>query len=198
MVKRGKYTSRKNIMEMMSLDVYLSSLQDNQYRKIAKQITPKKKVVSPLMSWEYFMMSYANSLEGIRRSKDIAAVKSLQTTHQWQEDPTTFLSTNFDALVLTDSNLVIEWVNPGFTDMTGYSADFAVGKTPRFLQGEKTSEETRRHIRESIRLERPFKASVVNYRKDRGEYHCEINVFPLKSAGGKVSHFLALETEVAA
>ena len=182
----------------MSLDIYLSSLPDNQYRKIAKQITPKKKVKSPLMSWEYFMMSYANSIEGIQRSKDMASLKSLQSTHQWQEDPANILSHEFDALVLTDSKLVIEWVNPGFTDMTGYSSEFAIGKTPRFLQGKKTSEETRRHIREHIRLARPFKATVVNYRKDRGEYQCEINVFPLKSASGKVSHFLALETEVAA
>jgi PAS domain S-box-containing protein len=198
MVKRGKYRSRKNILEMMSLDVYLSSLPDKQYQEIAKQISPKKKVVSPLMSWEYFMMSYANSLEGICRSKDLSSMKSLQSTHQWKEDPSALLSAGFDALVLTDSNLVIEWVNPGFTDMTGYSADFAIGKTPRFLQGEKTSQETRKYIRENIQMKRPFKAAVVNYREDGLEYHCELNVFPLTSQNGEVSHFLALETELAA
>ncbi|MFK7787310.1 MAG: PAS domain-containing protein [Crocinitomicaceae bacterium] len=197
-MKKGTHTSGKNISEMMSLDLYLNSLPEDQYQKISKSLISNKRANTPLISWEYFMMSYSKNIEQIQRSNDVEAIQSLQMKHQWQEDLPTLLDADFDAIVLTNADLVIEWVNPGFTDMTGYSSGFAIGKTPLFLQGEKTSMETRKHIRESIKMERSFKASVVNYRKDQLEYDCEIQVFPLRSENGELSHFLALETELRA
>lgn len=195
-MKKEKYTSKENLSSMMSLDIYLNSLSQDEYQKVVSQIHPQKKAVSPLMSWEYFMMSYSSTIEHIKRSKDVSALESLRVSHQWQEDPAGLLTSKIEGLVLTNSNLVIEWVNPGFTDMTGYSSGEAIGKTPRFLQGENTSEKTRKRIREHIKMKRSFKESIINYRKNREEYMCEIHVFPLKSNTGKVSHFLALEKEV--
>jgi len=195
-MKKEKHTSRESLLDMMGLDIYLNSLSKAEYHKVADQLTTRKQVISPLISWEYFMISYKNNIQAIKRSRSIAAMRSLQITHQWEDDPTDLLTSPFEGLVLTNSDLVIEWVNAGFTEMTGYSSNFSLGKTPRFLQGKNTSNEARKRIRKHIKANRPFKESIINYRKNGEEYRCQIEVFPLKSKAGVTSHFLALETEI--
>ena len=57
---------------------------------------------------------------------------------------------DYEALVLTKANQSIVWVSDGFKDMTGYSKTFAIGKRPKFLQGEETSSATRKQLREGL------------------------------------------------
>ena len=80
--------------------------------------------------------------------------------------------------------------------MTGYPVNFTKGKSPKFLQGEKTSKETLNRIRENIKNQFQFKETIINYKKNGEMYLCEIEVFPLKNKEGKLSHLLALEKEV--
>jgi len=118
--------------------------------------------------------------------------------YQWQMDLSTIITNQYDAIVLTTYEQKIEWVSKGFFKMTGYPASFAKGKRPTFLQGKDTSATTREYIRQQLALEKPFSATVINYRKDNSKYSCIIQLYPLKDADNKITHFLALEKEIAA
>ncbi len=195
-VEKETNATRKRVSDLMSLDIYLESLSKKEYNATTRQLAERNHTTSPLLSWEYFMESYTNTIHQIKLSKQLSALKSFALTHKWQDDFGALLAEKFDGLVLTNSELTIEWVDQGFSQMTGYSAKFAIGKTARFLQGKNTSETTRKRIRRHIQSGKPFRESIINYRKNQQEYRCELNVFPLRNAQGEVSHFLALETEL--
>lgn len=80
--------------------------------------------------------------------------------------------------------------------MTGYSKQFAVGRKPSFLQGEKTSIESKTKIRNRIYRNEPFRETVMNYKKNQAEYLCEIEFFPIVNKQKETKAFLALETEL--
>lgn len=103
---------------------------------------------------------------------------------------------NYDALVLTDKEQTILWVNSGFEKMTGYESKEALGKKPTFLQGEGTSEESKAKLRKGIINGHLAKSTLLNYRKNGDPYICQISILPLKSSNRTTSHFLAVEREI--
>ena len=71
------------------------------------------------------------------------------------------------AVILTDPNQRIIWVNEDFTSITGYSLGEAVGRIPgKILQGPKTEQAARDRIRKAIQSRIPYKDQLTNYRKN--------------------------------
>ena len=102
-----------------------------------------------------------------------------------------------NAVVLTNANGYIEWVNEGFTRITGYSFDDVLGRKPgNFLQGPETDAGTIREMREHLRRGEAFRTEVVNYSKDRRKYWLSIEVQPIHDAHGRLSHFMAIESDI--
>jgi two-component system CheB/CheR fusion protein len=102
-----------------------------------------------------------------------------------------------NAVVVTDPHGRIEWVNDGFTRVTGYALDEVRGRTPgSVLQGPRTSPQTRRFMSESLRAGRAFRADVINYTKDGREYTVQIDCQPIAEPDGTISGFMAIETDV--
>lgn len=190
-----KSTTWESLSRLKSLDIYLDGLSAKEYSQIGHKAHPLQNHRGPLLSWEYFLESYQESLEKVKHSRDLLEVGTFFQKHHLGNNLEQLLVEDYEALVLTDNNLVIQWVNQGFTEMTGYSSKHAIGKTPKFLQGVNTSSEARKRIRKKIRANKPFRDSVINYRKTGEEYECEIFIHPLQTLSGNTSHFLALERE---
>lgn len=160
------------------------------------KIEPTKTKRFPLLCWDIYSLHYFKNLEKLEKEKDIKTVNSFAKKEKWNNKINLiFKNQEFDALVITDLKQKIVWVNKGFTKMTGYTKRFAVNKTPRFLQGENTSLAVKKEIRAKLEKNQPFAGTVINYKKDKSLYNCEINIIPLHS-NKKVTHFLALEKEV--
>lgn len=180
---------------MMCLDVYLLSLNAKESKEIKEQVHPLMAESKPLLSWD---ISNENAVERINKAKrrmDIEKIKLFAAQYNWKNDINhLFSNKDFEAIVLTDSLEKIMWVNDGFTKMTGYSKKFAINKYPSFLQGELTSKESRKEIRMNLQKEKPFELSVINYKKDKTPYTCQVQIFPLYS--NKVTHYIALETQI--
>ncbi len=81
--------------------------------------------------------------------------------------------------------------------MTGYTSKFAIGKTPKILQGINTLVETRKKISKQLELNKPFTQTIINYRKNKEEYLCMVSIFPIKNINHEITHFIALEKEIA-
>ncbi len=151
----------------------------------------------PLKCWDIYSMHLAQQAINFDKEKEIEILKTYQAKFDWFFDVEDLLTNNkFEALVLTDLEQEIQWVNKGFTKMTGYSFKYAKGKKPNFLQGENTSPETLNNIRNYLKRGVHFKESIVNYRKNGEMYHCSIEVYPLKNSNDITTHLLALEKEV--
>jgi len=102
-----------------------------------------------------------------------------------------------NAVVLTDRTGRIEWINDGFTRMTGFSADEAVGHTPgSLLQGPDTDPAVVSQMRENVEAGRGFAVEIVNYSKDGRRYWVSIEAQPLHDENGEVEQFMAIESDV--
>ncbi len=109
-----------------------------------------------------------------------------------------FLQNRKNTIVITCEKEKIEWISKGFTRMTGYGFEEAVGNSPKFLQGKDTSSETRGLIRNKLNKQEKFSGKVINYRKNGERYICKVDILPVFSNQNKLVNFVALEHEVEA
>lgn len=103
------------------------------------------------------------------------------------------------AVILADREGKIEWVNRGFTELTGFRLEEAIGRSPgSLLQGAGTDAETVERMREGIRSGEGFHAEILNYHKSGRPYWLEVEVKPIVDGQGKFLHFMAIEKDITA
>jgi len=150
----------------------------------------------PLHCWDIVAMDRLSHRHSVRVAKDLDSLLTFQDHYGWDIDLEVLLQNPYEALIVTDPNQIIQWVNPGFTSMTGYSARYAIGRHPSFLQGPLTKEDTRVRIRLALKEHRATEEIIFNYRKNGDSYACQVQIFPLHNRHGENIHYLALEKEV--
>ena len=102
-----------------------------------------------------------------------------------------------NGVVLTNTAGEIEWVNEGFTLVTGYELDEIQWKKPgEFLQGEDSDPETISRISQALKNEEPFSEEIVNYSKDGKPYWVEIKCNPVRDDKNRLQGFMAIETDI--
>lgn len=99
------------------------------------------------------------------------------------------------SVVITDKDLNIQCASENVHKMTSYENYELIGHTPGILQGKDTDGASKKMIRKAITDSLPFKARLVNYRKDGTEYGCEIHAFPIFNGQKETTHFIAFENE---
>lgn len=150
----------------------------------------------PLLSWDIYSEYFFKFIKSLRKKKEVEKLNEFQSRFGWDfQLEETLFKNEYKAIVVTDKDQKIIWVNDGFKEMTGYSLSSVKDKNPKMLQGEKTSKEALQYIRSKISTESFCETSMVNYRKDGSEYICEIKIFPIQNADNQVEHYLALENE---
>jgi PAS domain S-box-containing protein len=90
----------------------------------------------------------------------------------------------------------IVFVNEALERLTGYTAAEALGRSPRFLQGEKTDRLALGEIRQALRRQQPIRRQIINYGKDGSEYWLDIDIAPIFDAAGKCTHFAAIQRNI--
>ena len=102
-----------------------------------------------------------------------------------------------DAIVITDREGTIEWVNEAFSKLTGFSADEAMGRNPRDLvrSGEHPSE-FYGELWATIVAGRSWQGELVNRRKDGTTYHEDQTITPILDDAGAITHFVAIKRDI--
>lgn len=90
----------------------------------------------------------------------------------------------------------ITYVNPAFTDVTGYSPDEVIGKTPRLLQGPDTEPWVIDDMREQLEKGEPFSGEAINYRKDGTPYVNQWSIAPVHDNEGTLTHWVSVQRDV--
>ncbi|MDX2226800.1 MAG: PAS domain S-box protein [Verrucomicrobiae bacterium] len=102
-----------------------------------------------------------------------------------------------NAVVLTDPSGVIEWVNEGFTRITGYGLREVIGRKPgAFLQGPESDRHAVETLRQAIRSEEAVKLEILNYTKSGNPFWFEIEIQPIRNETGELLHFMAVQQEI--
>jgi PAS domain S-box-containing protein len=99
------------------------------------------------------------------------------------------------AVILTDAERRILWVNDDFTVITGYAFEEVVGKKPSILQGKNTEKTAVERIRRGLEKQSSFKAEITNYRKDGEEYICKLVIHPIFDFKDQLTNFIAFEVD---
>lgn len=101
-----------------------------------------------------------------------------------------------DGIVITATSGVIQYVNPAFTAMTGYSSEEAVGRHTRLLKSGHQSAEFYRELWTSISSGRDWHGNLINLRKDGSLYHEEMRITPVRGPGGEIVSYIAIKRDV--
>ena len=132
---------------------------------------------------------------------DISARKQTEAELSRQREESNRLAlvaeSTTNAVIITSAHGLIEWVNAGFTRLTGFSLKEVAGLVPgRFLQGEKTDPEIVRRMRDAVAEGQGFSETVVNYSKAGRAYWVSIECQPLHNDAGILTGFMAIEADV--
>ncbi len=111
------------------------------------------------------------------------------------------ISSDYDSILITDLHLdapgpEIVYVNDGFTKMTGYTKEEAIGATPRILQGEKTDRAVLDKLKKRLKEGQAFFGHTVNYRKDGTEFINQWDIHPLTDDKGEITHWVSYQHDI--
>ena len=102
-----------------------------------------------------------------------------------------------NSVIITDPEGFIEYVNPGFTRMTGYSEAEVLGKKPgSFLQGPETDPDAVRRIGEALAAREAFYEEILNYTKDGESYWISLAINPVFTEDGNVDKFISIQANI--
>lgn len=107
-----------------------------------------------------------------------------------------------DVIIVTKADPIdppgpeIVYVNKAFTELTGYTSEEVIGRTPRLLQSTGTDAASRREIKQALRKQQPVRVTIKNYAKSGREYWLDVSILALRNQAGEVTHFVAIERDV--
>ena len=104
-----------------------------------------------------------------------------------------------EGLVMSGTDGLVQWINPAFSAMCGYSLHELRGKKlGPILQGEKTDRGTVERMRRAVHEYRPCRETILNYHKNGAPYWVEIAITPICDDTGQPLWLVARERELAA
>ena len=101
-----------------------------------------------------------------------------------------------DAVVITDSTGLIEYVNPALERTTGYSSRELIGRTPRIFRSGAHTAAFYDELWATLNDGRVFRGTLIDRKKNGEEFHSEQTVTPVRNAAGVVSHFVSVGRDI--
>jgi two-component system cell cycle sensor histidine kinase/response regulator CckA len=182
--------AEKTIKPELSVGTQLSVALPTEYRK----------VFYPLSS------GYSNnSSSQIMLDEDMLLIISKpsqesQTGTKWNkyknEPFETIIEQSQFSIIITDIDGNIEFVNPKFVNLTGYTQEEVIGKNPRILKSGRTPPEEYKKLWDTILSGNIWKGDFINKRKD-GELYYEFAIIaPIFDSKGNITNFIAIKEDV--
>ena len=106
------------------------------------------------------------------------------------------VSQSAEAIVVTDAEGTIEYVNPAFERVTGYAREEAVGRNPRILKSGKQEEEFYRQMWLALEKGEVWRGYLTNKRKDGSLYEESAVISPVRDASGRVINYVAVKRDM--
>ncbi|MFM2286649.1 MAG: hypothetical protein RLZZ543_2146 [Bacteroidota bacterium] len=140
-----------------------------------------------------------NALRMIGAMQDITRQKEEENRLRIMESVITHTS---DSVVITEDVIpgqdgpLIIYVNDAFIQMTGYSSDEIIGKTPCILQSVNSNRAALDEIRTAMMDLRSCEVELINRKKNGADYWVNISIAPVIDDKGKVTHWIAIQRDI--
>ena len=144
-----------------------------------------------------------SEMNGRRLSHSIRGAITLRGSSRRQEDAEERLrklscavEQSADMVIITNLEGLIEYVNPAFEEVTGYSREEVIGSSPRLL---KSGEQTRAIYAElwsTIMSGGVYRGTLINRKKNGEYYYAEKSVSPVRDSRGRITHFISNDRDV--
>jgi PAS domain S-box-containing protein len=159
----------------------------------------------PNGQWLRIIESRSGDGGTLRIVSDITAVKTreLRLTELAERNAllATAISSVTSGVIICDAmreDVPITFVNAAFCRITGYSADEALGRNCRFLQGRDSDPTALERLRRAIEQRRPVQVTLKNYRKDGKLFWNDLHISPVVDDDGSVRQFIGIIHEATA
>jgi PAS domain S-box-containing protein len=103
---------------------------------------------------------------------------------------------SLSSILITDSQGNIEFVNPAFTRLSGYTAAEALGKNPNLVKSGATPAEQYQQMWQTITAGSEWQGQFQNRRKDGGYYWVSSSISAIKNTDGVITHYVAIEDDI--
>jgi PAS domain S-box-containing protein len=101
-----------------------------------------------------------------------------------------------DMVFITDTSGTIQYVNPKFFEMTGYSASEVIGATPKILSSGDTPQDLYADLWQTITAGNEWRGDIKDKRKDGSTYWASMLVAPVKDENGEVTDYVAMHEDI--
>ncbi|MBT8317703.1 MAG: PAS domain S-box protein [Lutibacter sp.] len=143
----------------------------------------------------------ARNIESENNKVRVVAFRDLTERNKYIEDAkklTTAIEQSSNTIVITDIHGTIEYVNPKFTDLTGYSYEEAIGKNPSVLKSDYHTKEFYSEIWETISSGESWSGEFQNKTKNGTIFWEQSTITPIKNNAGKITNYLAVKEDITA
>lgn len=101
-----------------------------------------------------------------------------------------------EAVVITDTDGTVQYVNPAFEEQTGYARDEALGRNPRILKSGEQDETFYQEMWQTLLAGRTWNGRMVNRRKDGTLYTEQATISPVRDASGQIVNYVSVERDI--
>ena len=103
-----------------------------------------------------------------------------------------------DSIFITDSRGIIEYVNPAFEKITGYSAAEVLGRKPSILKSGQHDSAFYRDLWHMLNSGNPFEGTIINRTKSGALFWSEQTISPIRDQAGTTTHFVSVLKDLTA
>jgi PAS domain S-box-containing protein len=101
-----------------------------------------------------------------------------------------------NAIVITDRDANILWVNHAFCELTGYAAEEVIRQNTSILRSHAQDKAFYKEMWDTILAGRTWQGNLINRRKDGSLYHEELTITPVHDDQNEISHFIAIKQDI--
>jgi two-component system cell cycle sensor histidine kinase/response regulator CckA len=146
-------------------------------------------------AWNYVEKSQLNGANLLRTIRCTLQLHASDQQRQQAERSLQKLSCaveqSGDMILITNGEGIIEYVNPAFEALTGYSREEAVGQSPSILTSGQQAPSVYRELWETISVGNVYHNILVNRKKNGELYHVDESISAIRDASGRITHFVA-------
>ena len=102
------------------------------------------------------------------------------------------------SIMISDLKGDLLYVNPRFTEVTGYSAEEAIGRNPSLLQSGLTPKEVYKQLWDSLTHGKVWQGELINRHKDGHFYWEDVHIAPVKDLSGVITHYVGVKLDITA
>jgi len=128
--------------------------------------------------------------------EDLGFQKQLQQMHGYYDRLIRAVEQTADTVMITNRQGIIEYVNPAFEETTGYSANEALGRTPRLLKSGLHDKQFYKELWALLTAGKVFRGIITNRKKSGQLYWSAQTISSLKDENGEITHFVSVLKDI--